>query len=124
MSAPKTITELNRRFEYQGDGKFDTWEILDQDGKLKGDCDDYASTALYVVEGCSVRKWWKSLITFKAVIWYVRTDNKEGHAMLWHKDYGYIDNITKKWSKKPPFKKVFPYIIPLVAFKMALKKLT
>ena len=124
MSAPKSIAELNRRFVYQGDGKFDTWEILNQDGKLKGDCDDYASTALYVVEDCSVGSWWKSLITFKAVIWYVKTDTKEGHAMLWHKDYGYIDSITKKWSKTAPFKKVFPYVVPLVAFKMALKKLT
>jgi hypothetical protein len=38
----RPIDELNSRFEYTSD-KFDKWTIMSQEeGKLKGDCEDYA----------------------------------------------------------------------------------
>jgi hypothetical protein len=45
-----TLDDLATGSIYQSDGKFDSWRILDV-SDLRGDCDDFACTALFIATG-------------------------------------------------------------------------
>lgn len=102
----KYLQVLNTNFIYKPDpsGK-DLWRILDTSKIVYGDCEDYALTALYLLCGGSLIKFWKVLVTEKAKIHYV-TVRGAGHAVLEFKGL-YIDNTHMKWLTKDGFNKYF-----------------
>lgn len=120
----RDIQDLATRFAWTQDGKLDSWHILDApEGPLRGDCDDFAATALWLVEGKSMRRFWWALLTFRAVIWFVRGKRFASHVVLWHRDYGWIDNQNRQWGPRK-FPLSFPTPIFMVAWKMLVGKFT
>jgi predicted transglutaminase-like cysteine proteinase len=91
------LDTFNSLFEYKAD-QGDQWRIPKiKNGKILGDCEDYALGVLYyVIAEKSLLKFWWLLLT-KAKIHYVR--NNGGHAVL-QLDGKYIDNWTKDWVSK------------------------
>lgn len=92
-----TVEELNRAFQYRLDGNLDHWTILkpDSNGIVRGDCEDYALTVLFLLCNKSMFRFWIALIFGNAKIHYGKV-NGRGHAILEYQGR-YIDNITRKW---------------------------
>jgi hypothetical protein len=63
-----TLNDLETGFVCQSDGKVDSWRILDV-SDLRGDCDDFACTALFIATG-SLWSFWVALIFGSAKIHY------------------------------------------------------
>ena len=127
------LQELNNRFEYTRDpeqfGLKDFWYIMkNESGPLTGDCDDYALTALWYLEGQSMLRFWWALLTRKAKVWYcVYTPTGGGHAVLQYKDK-YVDNIQKEfvvYDTLAPlgYDMKYPFNIVVVLRKMGYFKL-
>lgn len=116
------IDDLAVRFEWVHDGKIDSFRILDNpEGPLKGDCDDFAVTALWMSEGRSMRRFWIALLTFRAVVWYVKGEGFASHVVLYHRHLGWIDNQNPEWGERKHTLR-FPAPLPWVAAKMLLGK--
>lgn len=123
------MNDLIERFEYTPDG-FDNWRIMDEaTGPLRGDCDDFAVTALWKLEERSMTRFWLSLWTGRAQLWRCRTTSGEEHMVL--KYHGqWIDNIYPYWRELPKHTLIpaipfvprflrFPWVGPLAMLKMA-----
>lgn len=116
-----TIEELRKRFVYTRDTKGDDWQIMDQPlGKLRGDCEDFALTALWVAAGCSRLRMWWWITRGKACLWWCNTSQAD-HMILYVKDLGWIDNRQPYWSEEPSTKPTIPWVLPLFAMSMLLK---
>jgi hypothetical protein len=118
---------LAKNFEYKADGKLDNWRIMSKDN-LKGDCDDYAVTSLYVLSNHSLIKFWFNILIFRAIFWYTKSPTGGPHLVLQFKDK-YIDNWDKKLLPKSEFDKAgYKFVFPLILFfppiKMAIGVLT
>lgn len=127
----KEVTELNSSWTYEYDkekyGRRDHWKIM-KEAPYVGDCEDYALTLLYLISEKSLLKFWWNLLTFKAGLRRVITENGVGHVVL---RYGkmYADNWTLAfvpWAEmeKLGHKKNFWFYLPHeVALKMLIAKL-
>lgn len=108
-----TIADLNENFIWTKDRPFAGWKLLDGEGELHGDCEDYALTVAWIEAGYSRLRlvWW--IITFRAVFWFcLSAGNRRTHWVLWLRGRGWIDNITGEWRAKTPHKKLVP--VPLI----------
>ena len=121
-----TLNDLVAGFVYTSD-QIDAWRILDV-GDLRGDCDDFACTALYIATG-SLWSFWAALVFGSAKIHYVVTTNGGGHAVLQY-DGLYIDNWSRKYVTKQHMEDVYGhqfsrcmFIWPQTAIKMIMGKL-
>jgi len=101
------MKDLNARFQYKSDTEQhnlqEKWTILrNPTGPLVGDCEDYALTALWMIEGKNDSAFHQSLKTGQAKIWFCYTPSSVAHAVL---DYNglMIDNIQKDWKSKEAF---------------------
>lgn len=89
------LQDFNSKYEYKCDiekwGVIDTWNILEpnEDGKYLGDCEDYALTLKYRVEGFS-----------DLALYYCKYDGT-GHC-LGKLGEQWIDNIQMKLVDKLP----------------------
>ena len=115
------IEDLNRRFRWVPD-QLDSYRVMrNPTGPLRGDCDDYAATALWLHAGRSMVRFWWLVFTFRAVFWLCRADlNGERHVVLWVKGLGWIDNIYPKWSGATKHTRKYPVPPPLVLAKVFL----
>lgn len=114
--------DLAARFIWKRD-KVDGWRILSAPtGALFGDCDDFAVTALWMVEGRSLWRFWWALFTFRAVIWVVKGRSFASHVVLWHRDHGWIDNQNPSWGANRD-KLRFPMLFPIAVIKMLIGRL-
>lgn len=115
--------DLNDRFTYQGERR-ETWRILTGPGKVRGDCEDYALTLVWLAEGRSLWRFWWALLICRYVIWYCKSPGGGGHAVLWCRGAGWTDNIMRdfvidrKKLKSKGYGLRFPMILPLVVLKM------
>lgn len=111
-------------FHYRSDRR-DTWRLLREpgpDGLFLGDCEDFALTVLWLMAGRSWLRLWWLVISFQAMIWNVRTAGGEAHAALWLRGHGWIDNIYPWWGECLPHRKRFPYLAPLLAAVLLVKR--
>lgn len=118
---PRDIDDLNDRFKWTADGKVDSWRVLQGQGKLRGDCDDYALTALFIHCDYSWFILWWRVLTFQSMIWLTRTKGGELHAMLWHRGRGWIDNTNPEWGERK-LKRIMPFILPAMVIKVLIGK--
>lgn len=125
MRNEKARDIVNSKFVYESDGKIDVWEVLDTDEeKIRGDCEDYSLTFIWVAEDRSILKFIFALLTAKYIIWFVKSPRDVGHVITYVRSNGmYIDNImkdfrTKEEYKKAGFKFVFPFISVLAFIKL------
>jgi predicted transglutaminase-like cysteine proteinase len=90
MSPEKAVEHVNSFWEYKPDGKIDRWTF-----KSPGDCENYSLLVLKHIAGGerAAKKW---LLSGKAKMWFVQTNNGEPHAVLEYKGK-FVDNRFKKW---------------------------
>ena len=113
------LNDLTSRFVWTKD-RGDSWRILSaQEGPLEGDCDDFAVTALWITEGCSMWRFWWALLTFRAVLWVVKGKSFASHVVLYHRDHGWIDNQNLTWGANRD-KLRYPVLFPIAIIKMAI----
>lgn len=115
------IKDLRKRFVWTRDG-FDSYRILKaRFGPLEGDCDDFAATSLWIAEGKSMMRFWLAVLTFRAVFWAVKGEGWASHVVLYHRDFGWIDNQSPAWGRK---RHTLRYPVPffMVAIKMLAGK--
>lgn len=126
MRKEETLKELNHKFIYKRDSKrwFDDWRILHGDGKWEGDCEDYSLTLMWMLSDRSVVKFLWNILIMKHLMWFVKSPNGEGRAIV-KIDGMYYDNIQKKATTKEEllkqgYKFVFPMIAPFAYIKLLL----
>ncbi len=117
--------DLNNRFAYRAD-KGECWRILKGRGPVRGDCEDYALTLIWLIEARSMWRFWCALITFKYVLWYCRSPRGAGHVVAWCRGVGWTDNIQRRAVsrhdlKAKGYRLIIPYLFPLVGLKMLLR---
>lgn len=114
------LTDLRNRFVWTKD-KLEGWRVLSSlTGPLKGDCDDFAMTALWIMAGKSwLRVWWL-ILTCQAAVWYCHSERGNGHAVLWLRGHGWIDNIYPHWATTTRHTRRFPWPAPIVVVKLLL----
>lgn len=123
MTPNEICRDLKNRFTWESDGKLDSYHILKGDGKVKGDCDDYAVTILYNYCGGSYLKFWWLLVTFQAVFWFVKSPNDGPHVTLWLRGHGYTDNWKTQFTTKELLHdKRYPIPWPTVMVKLLIGK--
>ena len=131
MNIKQARDNVNQKFRYQSDGKMDVWEILDtNEDIIKGDCEDYSLTLIWLAENKNIFKFIFSLLLMKYVIWYTKTPSGTGHVITYvRSEKKFIDNIkkdfyTKKQYRDGGFKFVFPFasllILPKLIFSYTL----
>jgi predicted transglutaminase-like cysteine proteinase len=127
MIAEQAIKTLNSKFKYKADPFrwFDHWRVMVNDGDVwYGDCEDYSLTLAWLVSDQSLIKFIWNLVTFRVLLWFVKSPNGEGHGII-KIDGLYYDNIQKKGCSKDQlkakgYKFVFPLVFPIVALKFAI----
>jgi hypothetical protein len=133
----KIVADFTSKWEYRLDsehyGFSDAWKIIyseNENGKLVGDCEDYALTILYRLCGESHLKMWWMLLTHQAGICLVGPSKwKVSHAVLKYKGE-YVDNWTRKFGPKSEIEKNHTFHIwagygwaYITALKMLLSKI-
>jgi hypothetical protein len=117
----KERNKIEYRFFYTKDPKIDYWRVTTYDGPVKDDCDGYALTLLWGLAGRSWWRFWWLLITFQATIWFVKSYNGDGHAVLWYRGW-WADNMEYKWYRTADMRHTrrFPMPWPSVALKLLI----
>lgn len=115
-----TLQDLKKRFIWTKDTRLDTWRILKGDGPLRGDCDDFAMTALYVHCNQSILKFWFMVLTFQGVFWFVKDPNGQAHLALWVRGKGWIDNWYPEFYPELRHTKRYPALFTVVALRLFL----
>lgn len=84
-------------FNQTKDGNVDAWNVPPESGPFDGDCEEFALGALIRVEGGEAEMW-KALEQDVANLLYVEVEEyNSGHAVLHHRDFGYIDSLEPYW---------------------------
>ncbi len=116
------LVDFNRYFIWTPDGRIDNWKII-KDFPLRGDCEDYAATVLWIESDESILKWWWKVLTLQAIFWVVKDYNGNNHCVLWLKDKGWIDSQNKFWHKNTFPDRKYPVIAPALLIKLLLGKI-
>lgn len=128
MKIEDALKELNKRFSYRRDPLrwFDNWKVIydESEPKWYGDCEDYSLTLMWMLSDRSFVKFLWNILIMKHLIWFVKTPDGDGHAVV-RIDGVYYDNIQKKEStkevlKSKGYKFIFPMIPPIVFIRLAL----
>lgn len=123
MTADTALTDIAARFVYVADSG-DVWTIpKNETGTIEGDCEDFSLALAWSLANRKLGRFWLDILLFRTVIWFCRTGEGVGHAVLWRRGQGWADNIYPSWRKKTPHRLRFPYILPLLALKLLLGRL-
>ena len=123
MSIQSALADLNARFKYRSD-RGESWKILKGKASIFGDCEDYSLTLIWLAEGKSLLRFWLALLTFKYVMFYCKTPRGVGHAILWVRGHGWVDNIQREFVpslRQKGYRLRFPYLVPHMLLLMLLR---
>jgi hypothetical protein len=119
------LRELRNRHVYVRDGEMDSWRIMRGDGKLRGDCEDFSLTLVWMMCDKSMIKFWLAIIFMRYRIWYCKSPSGVGHAIVCHRGH-WTDNIQRVWVADKPeargYKLVMPFLAPMLVLKMLMGK--
>lgn len=119
-----TTAEFIENFQYYRRGWFSGWDLIDEP-PYTGDCQDFATTVLYLETGGWLG-FWKAVLTFQAVFWLVDSKDTKSkfprHIVLKYKGK-YIDSTNRKWRDDiGDNRKWFPLFAPFVFIGLLLGK--
>ncbi|PHS43429.1 MAG: hypothetical protein COB05_18215 [Marinobacter sp.] len=115
-----SLKDLNARFTYTPD-QGERWKILKaRTGPLRGDCEDYSLTLLWMLSGRSMVRFWLNILSFRYTFWYC-TFEGEGHFVMYRIGHGWIDNIQRRYVRKLPngYRLRYPLLAPAIVVKFA-----
>jgi hypothetical protein len=99
MNISDAVKYVRERFEFRADPRFlDYWSVMKEvDGKMQGDCDDFALTSIWKMCDESILKFiWNVIILHRYRIYFAYTPLGEKHAV------GYADGLYfDNWSRFP-----------------------
>lgn len=126
----KDLDYLNKHFIYTRDEYVDNWNLMceNDQGKLLGDCEDYALWVAYHL--LSDKSWMKlfwNILTRKIKFHFVRVrHSNNGHAILEH-DGLFIDNNWRRWVKVADMTLLYNFKwrmpLPFILIKLAIGKI-
>ena len=106
MQLEAAIDLVKHRFVYQADQLrvFDSWRVMKlQDGRYRGDCEDFALTVYWhVCDHDAVKFLWNLLVTHRYGLIRTRTARGEAHVVGAFQDQ-WFDNFTKQSQSKENF---------------------
>ena len=115
-----TLDQFIAAFQYKADGRLDSWRILDE--TERGDCDDHAVTAAYIVSG-GILRMFLGVLTRRVAFYWCWTDAGQAHVVVWLKSVGFVDNLDPRISDKKQHKWNIRLPLLFVMFKMLIGKL-
>jgi len=113
------LERFTRRFFYEPDRGLEAlrWRVLDE-GDPRGDCEDFALTAAWIMARGSWLRFWLDQITGRSVVWVGRLSGGSFHAALCYRGV-WIDNTVAEWQPEAPMRKLVPMwgplLVPLIA---------
>jgi hypothetical protein len=121
------ITALKDDFEYTIDNpeRLDPWFIMKKvDGKYRGDCDDFALTAIWHI--CK-KNIFLFILNFMILnryhIWYAKIGN-DGHAVAYAKgkffENRYARLMSRQELKENDIRLIAPLFFPFIALKLII----
>lgn len=97
---------VRQRFVYRAE-KGDPWRVLNTrgSGPLKGDCEDYSLTVLWLVCDRSLGRFLGMFLDGTARMWFCISPNRERHHVLQlgRSDDFYLDNLRKDWGSRSDY---------------------
>ncbi len=108
MTPLEHLEQVKRDFTYVSDPGKDRWQIGPFKGAFTGDCEEFALTLLLRIAGTE-SVMFAMLAEGEARIDHVLSDRRNGHAVLWLKDWGYVDSIRQFWREQRLFEHEFTY---------------
>ena len=106
MNLTEAVQYVSSRFVYRPDRLkiFDSWRVMKEtDGKLVGDCDDFAITVFWQLSNNNLFVFlFHLLITHRYRLYNVRTIDDEPHIVGSYKGI-WFDNITRQPMNKDQF---------------------
>lgn len=124
MDPEATLAQLRIDFEYRADGALDAWRVPARRGPVRGDCEEFALALAFRLAGRSWLRFVWHLVTFQTVIWHCAARGSgRGHVALWHRGAGWADNIYPAWAARTRHRRRFPWLWPLVGFKLLISPL-
>lgn len=118
MHVTDAVDYVAKRFVYKEDPKSwwpDYWFVMkEKDGKMYGDCDDFAVTVLWLVCKRNLLKFfWHVLFTHKHKVYRVRSNNSSTYNhLIGRVDDYWFDNWTLKALDKETFFKKTGHKMP------------
>ena len=105
MTPQETLEQVKIAFTYVSDPDKDRWTLPPIHNPFEGDCEEFA-LAVLLRHAESESAMFAMLNDGTAKIERVLTDRGVGHAVLWLKDWGYVDSIHQFWREKRLFEHV------------------
>lgn len=105
MSISNIVKEVGQKFQYKSDPRFlDYWSVMkEDDGKLIGDCDDFALTSIWRLCGENIIIFILNvMILHRYRIYFAKTVTGEKHAVGYANGM-YFDNWTREALPKDQF---------------------
>lgn len=103
MDRYKANELVRQRFVYRAE-KGDPWRVLNTrgSGAIKGDCEDYSCTVLWLMCDRSIWRFLGEFLTGKARMWFCISPAGERHHVL---EAGglYLDNLRKAWGSREEY---------------------
>jgi len=91
MTPEQAVKKVNETWKYVSDGSVDRWSF-----STPGDCENYSLRVLMFIKGDDGAAK-RSLLRGEAHMWYVKTANGSGHAILeWEGKF--VDNRQRQWK--------------------------
>jgi hypothetical protein len=121
MSLQTAIQTVNTQFVYKSDktGLIDSWKVMkSKEGQMRGDCEDYSLTVMWLYSGKSLKKFiWRLFISRRYKLHRVKTINDVYHAVGEIDGY-FFDNWSMRALHKEEFytttkhKHLYSYFMP------------
>ena len=121
MTPQETLEQVKIAFTYVSDPDKDRWTLPPMHGPFEGDCEEFA-LAVLLRHAESESAMFAMLNDGTAKIERVLTDRGVGHAVLWLKDWGYVDSIHQYWRERRLFEHKQTFSARDVRRKLAGKK--
>jgi hypothetical protein len=124
MNVKEAVDYVSSRFRYLADKKLiygDSWFVMDErDGVMRGDCDDFAITCLWLICDRNIFKFILNvLILHRYRMYFSISPNKENHIVgyakgLWFDNWSLSALPKEEFLKKTKHKIKLPYFSPII----------
>jgi hypothetical protein len=125
----EALNVVVKRFEYRSE-RGDAWRIMNTrgSGPLKGDCEDFSLTVLWLAYNRKLFPFLSAFLTGRAKMWFAISPYGDKHNVL-ELAGAYLDNIEQVWGSREYYKRlnykfIRPHSFIIVLARLITGKLT